>query len=115
MQESKLFAHSPVSQDGDTPLHWAALNGHNEVCRVLITEGKADVNIKDNVSELVLLCGLSILASKMLYYVKISAQVLALSFLVILNLFLDLSTQSCDFVWSRVVRLQGIIWRYLLI
>jgi len=33
--------------DGETPLHWAAANGHNDVVKFLLAN-KADVNAKDN-------------------------------------------------------------------
>ncbi len=33
--------------DGETPLHWAAANGHNDVVNFLLSN-KADVNAKDN-------------------------------------------------------------------
>ena len=36
-------------QDGDTPLHWAARNGHRSVAAALLDKS-ADVNAKSNVS-----------------------------------------------------------------
>ena len=33
--------------DGSTPLHWAALDGHKDVAELLLAN-KADVNAKDN-------------------------------------------------------------------
>ena len=37
------------SQDGDSPLHFASMNGHVEVVAKLIA-GNADVNLKNEVS-----------------------------------------------------------------
>ena len=37
------------SQDGQTPLFAASSNDHAEVCKILITHGKADVNKADKV------------------------------------------------------------------
>ena len=34
--------------NGGTPLHWAALNGHKDVAELLLAN-RADVNAKDNV------------------------------------------------------------------
>ena len=38
-------------QDGFTALHYAAMNGHIEVARLLL-DGRADVNSKDEVSDM---------------------------------------------------------------
>jgi Ankyrin repeat len=37
------------NQRGNTPLHWAASGGHEEVCKYLISEAGADVCKEDNV------------------------------------------------------------------
>ena len=39
-----------VGQNGRTPLHYAAYFGHVEVVRMLVVEGKADVNVQIKVS-----------------------------------------------------------------
>ena len=44
-RRSRAFARS---QDGDTPLHWAARIGHTEVVKLLLEKG-ADVNAEDKV------------------------------------------------------------------
>ena len=41
-----------MGQDGDTPLHIAAENGHTEIASLLIGSG-ADIHSKDKVSILV--------------------------------------------------------------
>ncbi len=38
-------------QRGSTALHNAAKYGHTETVRVLLSDGRIDVNIQDNVSE----------------------------------------------------------------
>lgn len=38
-----------LTQDGDTPLHWAAKAGHPSVTRTLVTKGKASLGAKNNV------------------------------------------------------------------
>ena len=37
-----------TNDDGWTPLHWAAFDGHLKVCRLLINEGRADVHAVTN-------------------------------------------------------------------
>ena len=43
----KMYVH--VLQGGDTPLHWAACNGHNKAIDILMAAG-AKVDVKNNVS-----------------------------------------------------------------
>ena len=38
-----------MTQDGGTPLHWAAREGHTAVAQLLVERG-ADLHAKDNVS-----------------------------------------------------------------
>ena len=42
----------PFIQDGMTPLHWAARFRHDEAIKVLVQEGRAQLHVKDNVSNL---------------------------------------------------------------
>ena len=44
-----------MGQDGHTPLHKAAENGHTEIASLLIDNG-ADIDSKTNVSILVYIC-----------------------------------------------------------
>ena len=46
---SITFFASVMSQGGLTPLHMAAANRSPEVCKLLIKEGKADVDRQNNV------------------------------------------------------------------
>jgi ankyrin repeat protein len=45
--------HITDEQDGCTALHKAVINGHYDCCQLLI-QARADVDIKDNVSALVI-------------------------------------------------------------
>ena len=42
-----MYVH--VLQGGDTPLHWAACNGHNKAIDILMAAG-AKADVKNNVS-----------------------------------------------------------------
>ena len=44
-------------QDERTPLHWAACEGHEQACKVLL-EGGAEVNARDKVMGVFGVCGL---------------------------------------------------------
>ena len=44
-----------MGQDGNTPLHKAAMNGHTEIASILLGSG-ADTHSKDMVSILVHIC-----------------------------------------------------------
>lgn len=47
---NRLLIIIMYQQDGDTALHWAAMNGHTDIVTILL-EYNADVHIKDNVSQ----------------------------------------------------------------
>ncbi len=49
MARPQLTAGGAATQDGWTPLHSAAMNGHEAVARCLVMEGGADMNAKSNV------------------------------------------------------------------
>ena len=50
-QSESIPSHNPLIKDinhsGNTPLHWAALNGHLEAVKLLVAAG-ADPSIKNN-------------------------------------------------------------------
>jgi Ankyrin repeat len=47
--DMKVQSKGSFLEAGGTPLHWAAKNGHVEICKILIAAG-ADVNSQDIVS-----------------------------------------------------------------
>ena len=45
VQDDPAAAHAPVTQNGGTPLYYAAYKNRLDVVRFLVCEAKADVNI----------------------------------------------------------------------
>jgi len=55
LEKKQLTSSKYNPQHGWTPLHYAAANGREAVVRMLVVEGGMDVNIKDNVSVIVVM------------------------------------------------------------
>ena len=49
------FSTSSLSSAGETPLHWAALQGHEGLVRLLLEHG-ADASIKDDIGFMAIDC-----------------------------------------------------------